>query len=291
MLCWPISERANSPTVTAANAALTAQLRELGVAAHEARWIVDEFAPGGDIAGSDAVMQAATRRLNGEPLQYILGHWPFRSLDLDVDPRVLIPRPETEELVSIALLQLARRGVRAPVIVDLGCGSGAIGLALLSELDARGVKGALFAVDLSSDALVVARRNALKNHVSAVSFVQSSWFDDVDSSLRGRIDLIVANPPYISERDFELLDPVLSYEPLGALVSADVELGDGFSDVAHIIAESPGWLSPQGTVIIEHGELQAERARRAAHDAGFGSVCTEMDLNSRERFLVCAHQP
>jgi release factor glutamine methyltransferase len=249
----------------------------MGIEAREARWIVEEFAPGGDSDARDAVISAGQRRLGGEPLQYILGHWPFRHLDLDVDPRVLIPRPETEELVTHALEQLARLDVRAPLIFDLGCGSGAIGLSLLSELDTRGVKGALFAVDISHDALNVTRRNAVKHHLSAVSLVQSNWFDALDSSLRGRVDLIVANPPYISDVDFGSLDPILRFEPHGALVSADVAAGDGFSDLAHIIAEAPGWLSARGTLIIEHGDTQ-------------GSVRTEKDLSSRERFLIGAHQ-
>ncbi len=90
---------------------------------HEARWLVEEFVPGGDIDAAPALRAAAKRRLDGEPLQYVIGHWPFRTLDLDVDARALIPRPETEELVSIALEELATSGAVAPVIVDLGCGS------------------------------------------------------------------------------------------------------------------------------------------------------------------------
>ena len=128
----------------------------------------------------------------------MIGHWPFRGLDLEVDERVLIPRPETEELVTHALAALASTPVAAPLVVDLGCGSGAIGLSVVTELAARGVTSALVGVDRSSDALEVARANALKHSVLSASFVRSSWFDDLDPSLRARVDLVAANPPYVA---------------------------------------------------------------------------------------------
>ncbi len=226
MRCSPTSELANWARVTDVNDEFIAELVAAGIERREARWLVEEFVPGGDPDAGTALRQAAARRLGGEPLQYIIGHWPFRTLDLDVDDRVLIPRPETEELVDVALKELAAIDAEAPVIVDLGTGSGAIGLSLLAELGERGVAATLLALDESPEALDVARRNAAKHRLYAASFILSSWFSELDVSLRGRIDLIVANPPYVGEAEFTTLDPVLRYEPYGALVAGDA-LGVG----------------------------------------------------------------
>lgn len=256
-----------------------------GLAVREARWLIDEYTSD---AGIDviAVHSGAARRLGGEPLQYVLGHWPFRSLDLDVDARVLIPRPETEELVGVAMAELARTGLRAPVVVDLGCGSGAIGLALVHELLERGVRATLICVDASHDALDLAKHNARKHAIEDVSFVHSSWFDDVDESLRGRVDLIVANPPYVGERELLELDPVLRYEPYAALVSSDSSDVVGFADLELIINESPQWLSDQGRLICEHGATQRDAVVRSARGAGFASVHVYDDVAGLARIVV-----
>lgn len=272
--------------MTGVNRDLVGELVGAGVARHEARWLVEEFVPGGDLDALEALRRAAARRVAGEPLQYILGHWPFRSLDLDVDARVLIPRPETEELVSVALRELASSGAVAPTIVDLGCGSGAIGFALVRELAERGILATLVAVDQSSGALEVARRNALKHGLTSVSFVQSSWFTNLDSSLRGRVDLLVANPPYVSADEMEELDDVLGYEPRDALVAADTRAAPGFADAAFIIQESFAWLADAGRLIVEHGAAQGDAAIRAATNAGFASVNDYEDLAGRPRVLV-----
>lgn len=265
---------------------LVAELVAAGLERREARWLVEEFVPGGDLDATGALKLAAQRRLDGEPLQYIIGHWPFRSLDLDLDPRVLIPRPETEELVGVALVQLAKVGAQAPTIMDLGCGSGAIGLALLGELLERGVVATLVAVDESPEALAIARRNALKHRLHAVSFVRSSWFEAVDGSLRGRIDLIVANPPYVGDEEFTRLDPVLGYEPRGAIVAPDSRGVAGFGDLDVIIGEAPGWLSPTGVLICEHADGHRCAVTDAARRAGFTSVDDLDDLAGRPRIMV-----
>jgi len=272
--------------VTDANSALLAELVASGLERREARWLMEEFFIGEDIDARRAVRAAAERRLAGEPLQYVLGHWPFRGLDLDVDPRVLIPRPETEELVSVALAQLAARDLASPLIVDLGCGSGAIGLALLDELARRGVRANVIALDVSRDALDVARRNALKHGLHHVSFVLSSWFDELDASLRGRVDLVVANPPYVGAREYPNLERVLDYEPRGALVARDDQGVEGFFDVGRIVQEAPAWLSPEGVLVCEHGENHGDAAQRAARDAGFGDVRDVKDLAGKDRILV-----
>ncbi len=272
--------------MTDVNPLLVTELIAAGLSRREARWLVEEFMPGGDHEAIGALRRAAQRRLDGEPLQYIIGHWPFRSLDLDLDARVLIPRPETEELVGVALVELAKSGVAAPSIVDLGCGSGAIGLALLQELRERGIRATLVAVDESLDALAVAKRNALKHQLHAVSFVQSSWFDSLDGSLRGHIDLIVSNPPYVGADELASLDPVLRHEPRGALVAEDTQAAIGFSDLEVIIAEAGRWLTEDGVLICEHGDMQREAVMRAADAAGFDVVVDLDDMAGRARILV-----
>jgi release factor glutamine methyltransferase len=272
--------------VTDVNSYLVTELIGAGLNRREARWLIEEYMPGGDHEAITALRTAAQRRLNGEPLQYIIGHWPFRSLDLDVDPRVLIPRPESEELVGVALGELAASGVTAPVILDLGCGSGAIGLSLLHELNARGVGASVICVDESTDALTVAKRNALKHKLTAVSFVHSSWFDALDTSLRGRVDLIVANPPYIGAEQFATLDPVLAYEPLGALVAPDASGVSGFSDLEVIIGGASNWLVENGLLICEHGDMHRTAVLGSAREAGLRDVRDLDDMFGNPRFLV-----
>jgi release factor glutamine methyltransferase len=268
------------------NDEFVAELVDAGIERREARWLVEEFVPGGDPDAHEALQMAATRRLNGEPLQYIIGHWPFRSLDLDVDERALIPRPETEELVSIALRELATAAVVAPLIVDLGTGSGAIGLSLVSELLMRGVAATLIAVDESSDALALARQNARKHRLDAVSFVHSSWFDSLDTSLRGRVDLIVANPPYVGQGEFGGLEPVLRHEPRGAIVAPDAAGVGGFADLDIVIREAHEWLAPSGALVCEHGESQRQALLELTDHMGYGFVEDFDDLSGRPRVLV-----
>jgi len=272
--------------VTDVKTELTAELVGAGLDRREARWLIDEFVSGNDRDAVPALRAAAQRRLNGEPLQYIIGHWPFCSLDLEVDKRVLIPRPETEELVEVALAELAKGDVVAPVIMDLGCGSGAIGLALLDELRRRGVGASLVAIDESLDALALAKRNARKHQLNAVSFVHSSWFDDVDVSLAGNVDLIVANPPYVSEEEFLGLDAVLRYEPIGALVAPDSNGVGGFGDLEIIIKEAYKWLMPGGLLICEHATTHRDAVVHASKVAGFHDVEDVNDLAGHPRVLV-----
>jgi release factor glutamine methyltransferase len=272
--------------VTDVNDEFVAELVAAGIERREARWLVEEFVPGADPDAGPALRRAAARRLNGEPLQYIIGHWPFRTLDLDVDDRVLIPRPETEELVDVALRELARSGAVAPVIVDLGTGSGAIGLSLLAELAERGVAGSLVAVDESPGALDVARRNAAKHRLYAASFVRSSWFSALDVSLRGRVDLVVANPPYVGEAEFESLDPILRYEPYDALVAGDARGVAGFSDLETIISEALTWLSANGVLVCEHANTHRDAASELAQSVGFREVDDLVDMAGLSRILV-----
>lgn len=272
--------------MTGVNSYLVSELIEAGLNRREARWLVEEFMPGADADAIESLRRAARRRLAGEPLQYIIGHWPFRGLDLAVDPRVLIPRPETEELVDVALTALARGGSTSPLIADLGCGSGAIGLALVSELGERGIAARLIALDESSDALAVARDNARTHRLESVSFVESSWFDDLDPSLREHFDLIVANPPYVGEQEFESLDPGLGHEPRGALVAPDSRGAQGLADLEQIILGAPAWLHTAGALVVEHGSLQRDAVLTLAREAGFSDVSDVDDLAGHPRILV-----
>jgi release factor glutamine methyltransferase len=189
-------------------------------------------------------------------------------------------------LVDVALVELAKSDVVAPVIVDLGCGSGAIGLALLDELGRRGVAASLVAIDESLDALTLARRNARKHQLNAVSFVHSSWFDDLDPSLAGRVDLIVANPPYVSDEEFLTLDPILGFEPIGAIVAPDWGDVGGFGDLAIIISGAMTWLKPGGILVCEHANTHREAVLGAAHAAQFSEVGDVDDLAGHPRILV-----
>jgi release factor glutamine methyltransferase len=272
--------------VTGVKQDLVAELVQSGLEVREARWLVEEFVSGDELYDLPMLYAAAQRRRDGEPIQYVIGHWPFRTLDLDVDPRVLIPRPESEELVGVALDELAKSNVRSPLIMDLGCGSGAIGLALIRELADRGVAATLIAVDVSSDALSVARENAIKHDLHAVSFVRSSWFEDLDESLRGRVDLIVANPPYVGALEFEELEFVLRHEPHGAIVANDALGVVGFEDLDLIISGALDWLSPGGELICEHSNLHRTAALDAATRARFDSVDDVDDMAGHPRILV-----
>ncbi len=267
--------------MTGAEPTVLAGLVAAGLERREARWLVEEC--GSD---HDALADALARRLAGEPLQYVIGHWPFRRLDLDVDARALIPRPETEELVGRAIDVLALSNVPAPIVLDLGCGTGAIGLSLLAELAERGVAATLIAVDVSSAALALCRQNALKHELYSVSFVLGSWYDGLDESLAGRVDLVVSNPPYVGALERVSLDPVLDHEPSGALVAADAEGVGGFADLAAVIAGAPRWLAAGGALVVEHGHDQREAVRRAAFGAGLRDVVDFEDLAGKPRILV-----
>jgi len=212
-----------------------------------------------------ALFQALCRRsLDGEPLAYLLGRQAFFGLELRVDPRVLIPRPDTETLVEWALERL---GAGASVL-DLGTGSGAIALALKkARPDARVV-----AVDASQDALQVARDNARRLTLE-VQWRHGCWLDGVEADY----DLIVSNPPYIAQGDVHLL--ALTHEPGSALVAGP----DGLGDLRRIIAAAPSHLRPGGWLLLEHGWDQAACVRALLQAAGFEEVASRRDLAGNDR--------
>jgi release factor glutamine methyltransferase len=221
------------------------------------------------------------RRAAGEPLQYVIGRWGFRRLDLFVDRRVLIPRPETEMVVQVALAELQNMTKPSrPTVVDLGTGSGAIALSIAVEAPTARV----WATEASSDALDVARANVAGIGTLAARRVRlehGSWFDPLPVLLKGHVQLVVANPPYIAD-DEELPVEVADWEPRDALRAGPT----GLEDIAQIIKETPGWVSDPGVLVVEIAPHQAEEATRLAVDAGFRDVETRLDLTGRERILV-----
>jgi release factor glutamine methyltransferase len=237
----------------------------------------------GDAVPARAVTFVETmveRRRKGEPLQYVLGIWSFRRLDLVVDRRVLIPRPETESVVEEALGELRRLGQARPLAVDLGTGSGAIALSVALEVPAARVWG----TDRSEEALAVARANlsGMGSRVATrVRLAAGDWFDALPADLRGQVDLIVANPPYVGEEE-PLPAEVARWEPAGALVSGPT----GLEAVDRILAAAPAWLRRPGVVVLEIAPHQAEQAERLARDAGFDEVDVRRDLTGRLRALV-----
>lgn len=271
----------------------------------EARWIIQHLsgfdavelsAAGSEPATHRAVAMAdglVQRRAGGEPLQYVLGVWAFRDLDLLVDRRVLIPRPETEVLAEVAIATAgelgARRGRPDPwaagattyVVADLGTGSGALALALAGALpDAE-----VWATDASDDALAVARANFSGAGLPAtrIRAASGSWFDALPEARRAGFRLIVTNPPYVSESEWDGLPDVVSqWEPRQALVSGPT----GREAIDHVIGHADDWLEPGGALVVEMAPHQIARSVELAETSGLCDVEVVRDLASRERVMV-----
>ncbi|MEY4910382.1 MAG: hypothetical protein RL761_45 [Pseudomonadota bacterium] len=211
------------------------------------------------------------RRLNGEPVAYIVGSKPFFGLDLLVDKRVLVPRPDTETLVEWALTFDTATSVLK--VLDMGTGSGAIGLALKSVRPDWQVT----ALDASADALAVAQSNAKHLNLN-VNFLQSSWFDALaDSKFNTKFNIIVSNPPYIVEGDWHMA--ALAHEPKQALTSG----ADGLDDIRQIIQQAPAFLTSGGWLLLEHGYDQADTVRDLLTQRGFTQMHSRQDLAGIER--------
>jgi release factor glutamine methyltransferase len=222
---------------------------------------------------ASAFQQVVLRRVAGEPLAYIVGYKNFYGLRLKVNPRVLVPRPDTETLVTWALaVLLASDFEEHPRVLDLGTGSGAIALAVAHGLQVVERAAQVAAVDSSSDALAVATENALALGLT-VQFLQSNWLDEVS----GRLHLIASNPPYIANADPHL--SALNHEPLEALTAGS----DGLDDIRQIIENAPAHLESGGWLLLEHGYDQAARVRDLLITRGFGQVQSRLDLAGIER--------
>ena len=210
----------------------------------------------------------------------MLGRWAFRHLDLYVDRRVLIPRPETEVVVEVALAELARLRVDRPNVVDLGTGSGAIALSFAVEVPSARV----VATDVSAEALEVASANLSGVGTLVASRVRlehGAWFAAVPGALKGDVHLVVSNPPYVSTAEV-LPDEVAGWEPATALRAG----ATGLEDIERIVADAPAWLTRPGALVVELAPHQAGAAIALARDAGFASAEVRPDLTGRERALV-----
>ena len=205
------------------------------------------------------------RRLAGEPLAYIVGCKEFFGLTFQVDARVLVPRPDTETLVQWALDTASNMG--EPEILDLGTGSGAVGIAVAHSLKAR-----VTATDFSDEALAVASQNARQLGVD-VQFIKSDWLDNVS----GHYHIIVSNPPYIASDDPHL--PALAHEPLSALTAGS----DGLDDIRRIVQQAPAHLQPGGWLLLEHGYDQPSAVLELLTQRGFNQVQSRRDLAGMTR--------
>ena len=224
----------------------------------------------GQVAAFEALL---ARRIAGEPVAYLTGRRGFWTLELQVNADTLIPRPETELLVELALARLA--DAEKISVADLGTGSGAIALSLAQARP----QARVIATDASAGALAVATRNALAHGIGNVEFRQGNWF----APLRGeRFDLIASNPPYIAEGDPHLQQGDLRFEPATALSSGN----DGLEDVRDIVVHAGAHLVAGGWLLLEHGLEQGAAIRELLEAAGFVDVTTELDLESRDRVTL-----
>jgi release factor glutamine methyltransferase len=251
--------------------AVDAELLLAHVLGQSRSWL---FAHGDDLLDADAEEKFAAllqRRVAGEPAAYLTGRRGFWRFDLRVTPDTLIPRPETELLVEVALARLPEN--RALHVADLGTGSGAIALALACERP----HAHIVATDASAAALAIAEANARELQLANVEFRRGEWCEPLGDE---HFDLIASNPPYITDDDPHLA--ALRFEPRSALASG----ADGLDDIRRIVLESVPHLLPHGWLLLEHGHDQGEAARTLLRHAGYIEVETVVDLEQRDRVTL-----
>jgi release factor glutamine methyltransferase len=217
-------------------------------------------------------LEAINLRAAGEPLAYLTGHREFWSLDLQVSSEVLIPRPETELLVELALKRLPSTACK---VAELGTGSGAIALALASER----AEWDITATDISEAALNIARKNASALQLDALNFAVGRWYQGLPGK---NYQLIISNPPYVSDQDPHLNEGDARFEPKKALMGGR----DGLRDIRHLISNAVEFLIPEGWLMLEHGYDQAEPVRQLFLQAGFASIETYHDLAKQPRVTI-----
>jgi release factor glutamine methyltransferase len=251
-----------------------------------ARWLC-EVASGADRI-EDVLAEPATVRTvahldamvaryqAGEPLAYVLGRWSFRHLDLAIDRRVLIPRPETEVVAGVAI-ELARARPAPVVVADLGTGSGAIGLALADELPVEGVT--VWLTDSSPDAIDIARANlaGIGRRAANVRIAKGQWFDALPAGTV--LDVAVANPPYVADGTPHVDEAVLAWEPHHALFAGP----DGLREIRALIDAAPRHVRPDGWLVLEIGATQGPAVERLLLDADYADVSIRPDLTGRDR--------
>lgn len=227
--------------------------------------------PDQPVAEAEAARFSAllARRRSGEPVAYLLGEQGFWTLDLQVSPDTLIPRPDTERLVELAL-ELGPS--RSAAVLDLGTGTGAIALALASERPDWQLTGS----DRMPGAVALAEQNRARLGLANVRFLQSDWFAALGAA---RYDLIASNPPYIAADDPHLTQGDVRFEPASALVSG----ADGLDDIRHLVETAPGHLQPGGWLLLEHGWQQAAVVRGLLEQRGFAAVQSWEDLGGHQR--------
>ncbi len=252
-----------------------------GAAPAEFESVLDEPATQRAAAWFHSMLQ---RRGAGEPLQYVVGSWSFRTLDLMVDRRVLIPRPETEVVAGFATDEVASRsaaqgGDREVIVADLGTGSGAIALSVAAECPAARV----YATDVSADALAVASANlaGLGRAAARVTLHEGDWFEALPGALKGSIDVVVSNPPYIGAGE-ELPPVVADWEPAVALWSGPT----GREAAEQVVDGASRWLRPGGALIMEAASHRAQESATLVSGAGFEDVRVERDLAGLERVVM-----
>lgn len=225
----------------------------------------------------EAMRRAMKRLAAGEPVQYVIGEWDFRTLTLKCDRRALIPRPETEELVTRVLKFLETRKAARPFVVDVGTGSGAIILSIAKEYEGEGI---FLGTDISADAIELATENAVATNLSErVKFAVADGLDDFDEP--EIIDVIVSNPPYIESHVCATLDPrIRDFEPMTALDGG--VSGIDFYD--RYLSDALNILKPGGAVFFEIGENQGELVRKLLFDYGFDSILIEKDYEGHDRY-------
>ena len=226
-----------------------------------------------------AMRRGMTRLAAGEPVQYVLGEWDFRTLTLKCDRRALIPRPETEELVSRVLAFLRSRTFdRPPVVVDVGTGSGAIILSVACEFKGEGV---FIGTDVSGEAVSLARENAARCGLDGrVKIALADGLDDFDEPQT--VDVIVSNPPYVESAECDRLDPrVKNWEPRLALDGGE----SGLDFYERYLADAINILRPGGAVFFEIGEGQGEAVERLMFEFGFGQIALERDYSGHDRYV------
>jgi len=214
-----------------------------------------------------------SQRLHGHPIAHLLGEQGFWSLNLKVTPDTLIPRPETECLVEIALETIPKH--QPCHLLDLGTGSGAIALAIATERPLCKIT----ATDISASALAVAEENARTHQIKNIHFIQSSWFENIPPQ---QFDMIVSNPPYIREKDEHLSEGDVRFDPISALTSGE----DGLDDIRTIIQLAPAFLRANAMMLIEHGYDQAQAVQQIYAESNFTNIQNFTDYASHARVTV-----
>ena len=259
--------------VNSSEAKLEAQLLLKNLLNVNRAWLISHQNDALEANINEAYRVLINRRLNGEPIAYILGAREFYGLNLKVTPATLIPRPDTETLVDAALAKIPLQ--KKLNICDLGTGSGAIALAIAKHRP----QAFVLALDASQVALDIAIENAQSLGIANLKFILSDWFNALKNE---KFDIIVSNPPYIEADDAHLSLGDLRFEPLSALASGQ----DGLDDIRSIISQAPQHLNPHGWLLLEHGYNQAEKVAALLKQAGFNQISQAQDLAGIERVTL-----